>query len=475
MGLVSIVVLARILDARGLGSYTFTQSVAQAFAGWSRTGLDLGLQVSLSGDTDRERASAMIGQTLTLTAIIAIMVATALLVAADFIAGRLFSAPELVTFVAPATAMFAALMLFGVIYSILAGLGAFQEHARAALQGSVVTLAATAGGALMVGPIGATWGLAIGQVSMATLATAAMIRVLRAHDIALCPAWPGREVLQVLTRGLPYFMSTLLLLPVDFATLGILARAGGIDALGELRVTQAIMAAASALPTALMGPILTHLAAGYASGSGPADVRQHLRWLWTLSLSLAVAVAALWTLAVDAVAGSAYPLARHMGDLALMAFVPAMLLSVLHGALMARGKSSAALLMVGAVQAVTVFASAWFLIPRFGLAGYLLAQAMGFAAAGLVAALAWGGSGAIRGTRVIVLSGLTLALYAALLFDLAHPTSLPVRLTAALMGAAVVGALACVVLLTPGERASLSAGLVAMWRRLRRPRPARPI
>jgi hypothetical protein len=270
-------------------------------------------------------------------------------------------------------------------------------------------------------------------------------------------------------------MSTLLLLPVDFATLGILARAGGIDALGELRVTQAIMAAASALPTALMGPILTHLAAGYASGSGPADVRQHLRWLWTLSLSLAVGVAALWTLAVDAVAGSAYPLARHMGDLALMAFVPAMLLSVLHGALMARGKSSAALLMVGAVQAVTVFASAWFLIPRFGLAGYLLAQAMGFAAAGLVAALAWGGSGAIRGTRVIVLSGLTLALYAALLFDLAHPTSLPVRLTAALMGAAVVGTLACVVLLTPGERASLSAGLVAMWRRLRRPRSARPI
>lgn len=474
IGLMGIVVLARILDARGLGSYTFTQSIAQTFAGWSRTGLDLGLQVSLSADTDHKRQAAMIGQSLTLTAIIAFVVAATLLLTADIVAGRLFSSPDLTPYVAPAATMFVALMLFGVIYSVLAGLGAFQEHARATLQGSIVSLAATASGAIMLGAVGAAWGLAIGQASMATFAYAAMVRVLRAHNIALAAALPGREVLDVLSRGLPYFLSTLFLLPVDFAALGLLARAGGIDALGELRVTQAIMSAASVLPTAIMGPILTHLAAEYAGARGEAGVRQNIRRLWSLTLPLAMLIAGVWPLAVDVVAGQGYPMARHVGDLALVGFVPAMLLSVLHGALMARGKSSASLLMVGAVQAAMVFAAAWLIIPGHGLAGYLAAQAAGFATAALVAVMAWGGLGVLVGTRVAVLVALTLVLYAALLLDLVYPVSLPVRLMAAFVGTITVGVLAYAFLLTPVERARLTGALGAAWRRLRRPRPASP-
>jgi len=469
MGLIGIVVLARVLDVRGLGAYTFTQSVAQSFSGWGRFGLDTGTHVSLAATVDRERAAAMISQSITLAAIIAAVVAAGLVAASEIIAGSLFAAPELAPFVAPAALTCAALMLFGVVYAVHAGLGTFQEYVRTAIAGAVISLALVTSGAFALGSIGAAWGLALGQITTTALTVFAMVRVLRARQIVLGLALPGRQAVEILKRGMPFFAGTLFVLPADFLTLTLLARTGGVDLLGELRVVQSIMSAASALPTAMMGPILTYLAAEYASGRGDWEVRRQLKLLWILALLIAAGLAGVWPLAVDVVAGGAFPEARRAGDLALIAFVPTMLLSVLHGALLARGNAGAQLLMVGAAQAWACVVAAYLLVPAYGLAGYLISQSFSFAVATGVAALTWGGIRQV-GPRAVILMLLTLGLVAGLLFDLLAPQDVALRLAIATVGATVIASVVFATVLTAAERQQLIAALVGILRKLGRAR-----
>jgi O-antigen/teichoic acid export membrane protein len=180
----------------------------------------------------------------------------------------------------------------------------------------------------------------------------------------------------VLAIGLPFYAGVAVAIPAEFVSLGLLSKSAGLDALGELRVTQALMSVAAMVPAALAAPLRSHLAASQIGRENSAPLVSQLKLSWGLSLAIVAGLAAIWPTAIDIVFGPGYAAAKTIGAWALIAFIPTMLASILTGALLVL-KKSAFLLLAGVAQAAATITAAWELIPEFELAGFLAAQAIG--------------------------------------------------------------------------------------------------
>lgn len=437
LGLITTTVLARLFNAGGLGAYAFTQSVAQSLGGWARLGLDAGTHVVLAGtaDTDRVRTEAVVGQALTLTMMVALVAGAGIAMSASVIATRMFGAPSLVIFVYPAALLFVAQIGSQGLYAIFAGLGAFPQYARTVMLGSLGSLVFSLIGAGALGPLGAAWGFAFAQITLFALLTARMIRVLGTREVRLRLMLPGPAVKEVFKIGLPFYAGTLLTLPADFSALALLGRVGGVEALGELRVSQAMMTAASALPAALAAPLITHLSARHAVGEVTQATVLQTKAVWSLALLIALGLMIVWPLAIELIFGADFPLARSVGELAIASFVPMMILTVLQGALFARGQA-AFMFGLGVVHASAIVLGTQLLIPRYGLVGYFSAQGFSYGVVAIATAIAF--ARAVRPPSwVLALVLLTLALGGALAADIAYDFEIAERMIVGAVGVGV--------------------------------------
>jgi O-antigen/teichoic acid export membrane protein len=383
-GLIAMTVLARVLDTRGLGAYAFTQSTSQTFYGIARLGADLGMHVGLAGvdlHKDKERAARLLGEGFGIFLAVAVFVSLAMSALAQPIASHLFGAADLAPYVYAAAALFAGQTMSQFAYVVFAGLNAFSAYSRVTMLSAVVTMVIVTMGAAWGGSIVAAWGLVGAQAVSVVLLTIWLARLFRMRELAFRPRWPGRTAGSILRLGFPFYAGALFVIPIDFANLAHLSRSGGVETLGDLRVTQALISLAAALPTAIAGPTLTFLTERHALGEGAAGLMLQLKAIWILAISVAIAVAAIWPFAISIAFGPGFEAARTLGVLALTSFLSLMLLSVVQGGLLARAKSGA-LFWIGAVHAAALAALGWLMIESYGLAGYLIAQG-GAAAVGL--------------------------------------------------------------------------------------------
>lgn len=461
IGLVSITILARILEPRGLGAFAFTQSSAQTFYAVSRLGADFGLHVGLaklSFPDDRERAEALLGEALTVFLVIACGVGTVMALLARPIARELFGAPELSMFVVAGAVFFVGQTMSQYCYTAYAGLHSFRTYSRTAAATSLLSVALITSGGLIFGPLGAAYGLGAGQALTVVLLTVGLRTELKQRGIRLAPRWPASEAISLLSLGLPFYVGGLVVIPAEFASLGFLTRSAGVEALGELRVTQALMSAASIIPVSLAAPMVSYLAQGMRHQSGLNAILTQLKAIWVMALAIAIVLAAIWPVAIELVFGGAFQVALSTGVLALAAFVPNMLLIVLAGALLATGSASA-LFFVGALQGGALALTAWILIGRYGLGGFLAAQAVASSAA---AALAGGalvlkfGPSMLRGW-MLTLAGLTLAGVILVAADITVKETLAVRTGVTILSLALLVAVGLSFVATPDERKALAA------------------
>jgi O-antigen/teichoic acid export membrane protein len=419
LGLLLIAVLSRLLDPKGIGTFTFVQSTSNSFAGMSRLGVDAGIHVQLAGLTlpdEKMMTEAVLGQTLTLTAVLSVGPALALALFSHDIAGRLFAAPELAPFVIVSAALVVAQMGAQYCYAVFSGFQAFLTYSRITIATSLISAFLTVGGALAWGAWGGTIGFVLGQaVAVVMLGRGVHSEAVR-RGVRLVPRWPRKEALSVLAIGLPFYFSVAIVVPAEFVSLGLLSQGVGVEALGELRVTQSMMSLASMIPVALAGPMISHLAANNVAAGNIHPVQTQLKFIWMLALVIVTTLGAVWPFAVELIFGSSYLGARTMGVLALSAFVPNMLASILTGALLAM-KRSLVLLFIGAVQGTIMIAAASVLIPWYGLAGYLTAQslaALGGAVLLIISIAALSGRAFLQGWMISMTVGTCIIVPAAL-------------------------------------------------------------
>ncbi|MDP3673060.1 MAG: hypothetical protein Q8R69_25630 [Telluria sp.] len=377
-GLLTMMLLARLVDTRGLGAYAFTQSTNQTFYGLARLGADVGLHVSLAAvnlKTDKARAEQLLGESLAVFSAMAVCVAFAIMALADPIADRLFGSPGLTPFVYAAAALFAAQAMSQYAYAAFAGLNAFAAYSRASAISVVVTTVAVPLGAYFGGALGAVWTLVAAQAGSVALMSITLSQVMKAAGLALRPRWPGGAAGTILKLGLPLYAGGLLAVPVEFANLGFLSRSAGIEALGDLRVTQALMSVATAIPTAIAGPSMTLLTEHYAANRRSAALLLQLKAIWIFGIAVAIVLATLWPHAIDLVFGTGFESARKVGALAIISFLATLLFTVAQGGLLAR-QAPGAFFWIGAAQAGLLALLGWLLIERYGLGGLLLAHGM---------------------------------------------------------------------------------------------------
>jgi O-antigen/teichoic acid export membrane protein len=461
LGLISITILARLLDQRGLGAFAFTQSTSQAFFGMARLGADAGMHVGMANiklPDDTAKAQALLGEGMSIFVLVAVLVSALMVCLAEHVAGHLFAAPELAAFILPAAALFVAQVANQYCYAVLAGLNAFVTYSRVALIGSVVSLLLATTGGLIGGALGAAWGLAAGAGFAALYLAAGLRGELTKLGLSARPRLPSTQATALLRLGFPFYAGGLLLIPVDFFCAGLLSQTAGVAALGDLRVTQAVVAIATALPISLSGPLISYFAGRSDVKTRPDAILLQLKIVWVLSLGLAIVLASIWPLAVDLVFGGSFAQARSAGILALAAFIPTMLTTVLAGALLAM-KRSGKLLCIGAIQAVALAACAAPLIGGYGLGGLLSAQAVGMTV-GVVASsavLARRYETSIFRIWMIPLAMLTIALIALLFVDARTASTLPVRFSVALALLALLAATVPALVLSADERHRLIA------------------
>lgn len=468
LGLVSVSLLARVLDTRGLGAFAFTQSTGQTFFGLARLGADAGLHVRVadvnaSGET--LKADALLGEALSTFILIAGAGAVLLCLLAQPIATHLFAAPELAPLVMASAVLFAAQVATQFCYTVFAGLNAFVAYAGLTMMTSLLAMTLTVIGGVAFGVTGAVWGAAAANACTALAMGVRLRSELARRGLSARPRWPSGEVRSLLAIGFPFYASGLLLIPTDFMCVAFLSRVAGVDALGDLRVTQTLMGAATMIPTALSGPLISHLTGRLAGESGPAAVLDQLKAVWILSLPLVIGLGAVWPMLIDIVFGAAFSEARSVGSLALAAFVPSMLLSVLTGTLLAL-RRSLPLMLVGALHALTVATLASVLIAGHELAGYLGVQAAGMAVGALASAVIVARQFEARFFRpwMVPLLLITGAISALLVVDVAVEETLTVRLAVSAAMAALMLVIVWTSVLGPAERLALKTWLTAAAR-----------
>lgn len=387
IGLVSLAILSRLVDVRGVAAYAFTQSSSQTFFGIARLGVDAGLHAGAAGHLaagDTARLAALIGEALTMFLAIALAAGAIMVALADPIAGTMFGASELRGFMIASAGLMVTQTMCQFCYTAFAGINAFVVYSRIAAGASLATAGLVVVGAFTGGTMGAVTGLVAGHVAMLVLLASRLRKELRSIGVPLRLRLPRTEARRILTIGFPFYAGQLALVPAEFASLGMLSQALGVDALGELRITQALLSVAAMAPVALSGPMITYLTAEHRERRGCEAMLVQLKAIWVLALAISVGMAAFWPLAVEVVFGGTFPVARAVGAIALAGFIPTMLLTVFTGALVARSRAGA-LLGTGIFQAAALLAGVWMLAPRFGLAGYLAAQGLAAATGAAIA------------------------------------------------------------------------------------------
>jgi O-antigen/teichoic acid export membrane protein len=218
LGVVSSIIVARMLGITAFGEFTMIQSTVGLFGTFA--GLGLGITttkyVAELRDTDPVRCGRIIGLILLVAAAGGLVAAAALLSFAPWIATHTLAAPQL----APLLRVGATLVLFntlqGVYSGALAGFEAFKRVAQVNWLGAVI------GGPLLVlcthvdGIRGAVWGSILQIVLGCAIGHFVLLKEAAKRNVDLSFA-PARSDCHILWRfSMPAFLSSILFSPANW-------------------------------------------------------------------------------------------------------------------------------------------------------------------------------------------------------------------------------------------------------------------
>jgi O-antigen/teichoic acid export membrane protein len=465
---IAVPLVARLLGPEALGVYTIGTSLTQSA---QQLG-SLGTEVAIHRNSARlatlgaKSIGALFGAGLLLVFTSNALIALGLFALRGPVAARWLGREDLSGYVA-ATAVVILLQPLGNLpLSFLAGLQDFRGYALRSGLGSTGVALLTVGLATVAGLPGAFAGLAAGTLLQAVWTWIIVRAVLRRTAIRLSLTGFIAQVRVILAFGFPYYLgSTLLPALVMPPILGLVSRSAGLDALGYLRVAQAVGSVIGTIPAAVAPAIISLLAATAANEHDYREIKSiHFRSMWALLLLPTALVAMVLPGFVEVIFGAAYTQAAALVWIALWvsALVGVGALLVQYLVADGRTRTTAWLSILGA----TLWAGAALVcVPLYGAFGFLGSQ---FVVQALIVAIAAPAGLRRLGTHdrpcLLWLLGLTVVLMVVTFFvpaTLHDPVSMDFS---ALACTIVAGVLLYTKVLQRHERRLISARLGALIR-----------
>lgn len=397
LGMLTTVVLARVLSVAGFGAYSVIINTASSAYGMVRLGVDASIHVhtaeSDQGENSRQDKGDMLGAGLLLLAGSGVLGAAACLLLSDWLANTVYGQPELTRWMAFAAGLVLLQCVSQFCYATLVGLHQFVTYSWVMVLSAVLSTLAVSIGAYSLGISGALAGmLGVQAVTVFLLARSAR-GALHANVILLRLGAVKQWVYRHLRFGFPFYAAGLLSVPVALYLQGMLSRHAGLEALGELRVITAILAMISFIPTAASSAMVSLLTRSSTSDYS-SFIKQsllHIKYIWLFAVFSGLGVFLVLPLIVKLLFGEAYMGAVAPASYAILTTIIACVLGFAGNIIFARRRVG--LILAQTSFQVTVFAGvASILIPKMGLSGYFAAELSGYVAAILFiyfAAVSW--------------------------------------------------------------------------------------
>lgn len=218
MGIVSSVVVARLLGKEGFGQYGIVQSTVTMFGTFAGFGLGLTAtkHVAEYRHKDPQRAGKILGLSTVVALVSGGVLAVCLLVGAPWLASHTLAAPQL----SGALRIGAVLILFtalnGAQMGALVGLEAFRLTAQLNLYTGLLSLPLIVCGVVFFGLTGALWGLTLTAFATWLLYHFALRRELTSAGIPLVVKGSFAEIRVLWRFSLPAVISGMLAAPVTW-------------------------------------------------------------------------------------------------------------------------------------------------------------------------------------------------------------------------------------------------------------------
>jgi O-antigen/teichoic acid export membrane protein len=273
LGLVSSMIVARIIGKIGMGEIGIVQSTVGMFS--TLAGLGLGLAATKHVAEHRVANPRLVGETIGLLSLISwgsgFLMTTVVVVLSPWLAQHTLAAPQL----APELGWGALLLLFGVINGVqtgvLSGFEAFKTIARINAISGIANFPLMVGGAYFFGPLGAVLGLVGGLALNCTLNFFAVRNYAAECGVRISYRRVHKHSRLLWQFGLPGMLSGLVAGPVNWLTGTMLVNhPGGYGEMGILNATNSWFQAVAFLPT-LLGQVLLPILASSNDDRQTAD------------------------------------------------------------------------------------------------------------------------------------------------------------------------------------------------------------
>jgi len=344
--LVTTAIVARLLGAADFGVFGLIRNGATQFGGLGTSGLGLTANRFLPAysKTDPERAGALIGASLGISAFVGLVLAAVGLAASEWIAVSLLEKPELVPAVRLGVGLVAVAGINGAQLGVLQGLEAFRPLALGYLLSGVFGGGALLLGAHFFGLPGALAGLAV--VAVLNLAMFQVVIAREARRQSLRVIWSRWRLLTPILLGfaLPTALIAVAIGPLRWLAESWLVRTSGLSEAGLFYAGMIVFSLVVGLVTTLHSPLLSMVARRSAAGT-----LGRLRWISLYASWYAFLAVSLPLLLFPGLPGWALG-----GDYRLPGFVQVLLLILLYSGLQSYAQ--------GLTRAIAQSGSMWFLL-----------------------------------------------------------------------------------------------------------------
>ena len=387
MGMLTTMVLARVLGVTRFGTYSVVASTASSAYGVIRLGLDAAIHVHTaeqSNDADA-KANGTLGQMLGAGLLLLIVAATVglggCLVFANTIAETVYGDRALAPWIRLAGLSVLLQCVSQFCYATLAGLQRFTAYSKvmavtALLQAVSITLGGLLGG--LRGAVAASLCL---QAVTVTLMARLVRDELHTETVRLAFDDAASWAAKLLTFGLPFHLAGLVSVPVTYYLQGALAKHAGLDALGYLRVVLSVTTIVSFVPASAATAMISMLTNVRMTRGGAfaADTMRSLKIVSLFSLLVAIIVNLALPWLMPGLFGQAYGQVTTAASIALVSSVLAATAGVIGNALFSARRLDLVFLST-VLQMLTFLLFGSLLIATHGLIGYLLADLFGYVA-----------------------------------------------------------------------------------------------
>lgn len=378
-GVVSTMVLARMLGVADLGAFSAVINTGSSAYGLVRLGIDAAINVYVAGehcdDSARKNKGQMLGAGFVLLFVAALAGTATCILFSDLLAIAVYGKKELGSLLLFAGALVFVQCISQYCFATLAGLNRFGGYARIATFSALISVLAVTIGCVVAASLGAI--VATLCVQMLSLALLGRITTRTLLEERITVEWTALAMwaIRLLKLGFPCYVAGLLAIPTTYYLQGMVSRHAGIDALGYLRVIASISSLVAFLPASISLVMISKLTQSRSNGERlfASDTLRNLKLIWLFVLCASVSMASVLPWLLPLLYGADYSSALSAGQIAVFSTGFAAVLSVLTNACFA-SKQITVLFRYSVLQVSAFSICGIALIPVFGLLGYVVAE-----------------------------------------------------------------------------------------------------